>query len=71
MLWAIFPLTIFTSHEAYQLGCPKIVLDHVRVYIIIYIYIYMHMIQNNLGHPSWRPPMQFVYVYRVLLFELA
>ena len=25
--------------EACQLGCPKIVLDHVRVYIYIYIYV--------------------------------
>ena len=27
--------------KARQLGCPKIVLDHVGVYIYIYIYIYV------------------------------
>ena len=35
---------IFTAQlagEARQLGCPKIVLDHVRVYIYIYIFIYV------------------------------
>ena len=38
-------MLIFTAQlagEARQLGCPKIVLDHVRVYIyniIIYIYV--------------------------------
>ena len=25
--------------EAHQLGCPKIVLDHMCIYIYIYIYI--------------------------------
>ena len=35
---------LFTAQlagEARQLGCPKIALDHVRVYIYIYIYIYI------------------------------
>ena len=27
------------AREAHQLGCPKIVLDHVRVYLYIYIYV--------------------------------
>ena len=27
--------------EARQLGCPKIVLDHVHVYIYIYLFIYI------------------------------
>ena len=29
--------------KAHQLGCPKIVLDHMGVYIYIYIYIYIYM----------------------------
>ena len=35
---------LFTAQlagKARQLGCPKIVLDHVRVYLYIYIYIYI------------------------------
>ena len=42
MYYDIF--AIFTPQlagKAHQLGCPKIVLDHVRVYIYIYIYIYI------------------------------
>ena len=38
-------MVVFTPQlagEARQLGCPKIVLDHVRVYIYIYIYICMY-----------------------------
>ena len=37
---------IFTPQlagKARQLGCPKIVLDHMHVYIYIYIYIYICM----------------------------
>ena len=34
---------IFTPQLARQLGCPKIVLDHVRVYIYIFIYVLDHV----------------------------
>ena len=40
-----FLVPVFTPQlagEARQLGCPKIVLDHVRVCVYIYIYICMY-----------------------------
>ena len=39
--------SVFTAQltgKACQLGCPKIVLDHMRVYIYIYIYIHVCML---------------------------
>ena len=48
-----FLFTAQLASEARQLGCPKIVLDHVRVYNIIYIiilYIYMFV---RFGFPHY------------------
>ena len=44
--------------KARQLGCPKIVLDHVRVYIYIYIYMFVRttMLKRAVGEFNNRFP---------------
>ena len=41
LFFFLFLFTPQLAGEARQLECPKIVLDHVRVYIYIYIFIYV------------------------------
>ena len=46
----LMAVVLFTTQLAYQLGCPKIVLDHVCVWIYMYITcvcMYMYMCVHN------------------------